>query len=120
MPALSPQRHFVWDAVGNVTVIRFTIKSIREIEDILNIFQEVNRLIEEDARHNLILDFSGVQDIASYAIGKLVTLLKKIESLNGRLVLCNLTPIVEEILTIMALTKRFHISRTQEDALQTF
>src|SRR5258708_6872139 len=102
MPALAPRRRFVWDAVGNVTVIRFTLKSICEDEDIPSIFQELDRLVAEESRHNLILDFSNVQKIASYAICRLVRLLHTIESVNGRLVLCSLTPIIEEILTIMA------------------
>jgi anti-anti-sigma factor len=119
MPA-SPTRHRIqWDDVAGVTVVWFTIPSIRTEEDIYAIFDELDRLIEQ-GRTRLVLDFAAVKDFASLTIGKLLALNKKLQPPTGRLVLCHLTPVVNEIITIMGLNRHFLIYRTQEEALQSF
>jgi anti-sigma B factor antagonist len=120
VPAPSVRHSFQWDDVNDVTVVRFTVRSIRADEDIQSIFEQLDRLVEEGGRTRLILDFGAVQDFASFTIGKLVALHKKLQPPHGRLVFCHLTPVVAEILHIMGLDRLFHIYQTQEEALRSF
>jgi anti-anti-sigma factor len=110
----------VWDEAGNAAVARFTVHSIRDEQFILRTFEELNRLADQYSRHNLILDFGGVEAFASLAIGKLVALNAKLRQLGGRLALCNLTPAVTEVIHIMGLGRVFAVYPTQQDALQSF
>ncbi len=110
----------VWDEAGNAAVARFTVQSIRDEQLILRIFDQLNRLADEYARHNLVLDFAGVEAFASLTIGKLVALNTKLRQLGGRLALCNLTPAVAEVINLMGLGRVFAIYPTQQDALQSF
>jgi len=120
MPARSTRHCFQWDNVGDVTVIRFTVHSIRADEDIQSIFEQLDRLVDESDRTRLVLDFGAVYDFASLTIGKLVALHKKLQPPRGRLALCHLTPVVAEILNLMGLDRLFHVYQTQEEALRSF
>jgi anti-anti-sigma factor len=119
MLSSAARNSFQWDDVAGVTVVRFTIRSIRADEDIVYIFDELGRLVEE-GHTRLVLDFGNVQHFASLTIGKLMALHRKLQHRNGRLALCQLTPVVTEILGIMRLEGHFHIYQTQEEALQSF
>lgn len=120
MPAPSVRHSFQWDNVGDVTVIRFTVRCIRADEDIHSIFEQLDRLVNEGGSTRLVLDFGAVQDFASYTIGKLVALHKKLQPPHGRLALCHLTPAVAEILHVMGLDRLLHVYQTQEEALRSF
>ncbi|HZY88517.1 MAG TPA: STAS domain-containing protein [Gemmataceae bacterium] len=119
MPAPSARHYFEWDEVDDVTVLRFTVPSIREDKVIGSAFEEVNQVVEA-GRTRLVLDFGAVQDFASLTIGKLIALHKRLQPPAGRLALCNLTPVVAEALAIMNLDRHFHLYKTQEEALRSF
>jgi anti-sigma B factor antagonist len=55
------------------------------------------------------LDFANVKFLSSAALGKMVTLAKKAKSLSVRLVLCNIDPMIQEVLAITNLKKLFEI-----------
>src|SRR5205814_6145236 len=82
MPAPSARHCFEWDEVGDVTVVRFTVRSIRADEVINRTFAEVNQLVEA-GRTRLVLDFGAVQDFASLTIGKLIALHRRLRPLEG-------------------------------------
>jgi anti-anti-sigma factor len=119
MPAPSARHCFEWDEVGDVTVVRFTVRSIRADEVITRAFAEINQLVEA-GRTRLVLDFGAVQDFASLTIGKLIALHKRLRPPEGRLALCHLTPVVAEGLAVMNLDRHFHLYKTQEEALRSF
>jgi anti-anti-sigma regulatory factor len=119
MPAPSAPHCVEWDEVGDVTVVRFTVPSIRADEVIGSAFSELNHLVDA-GRTRLVLDFGAVQDFASLTIGKLIALDKRLQLPAGRLALCHLTPVVAEALAIMNLDRQFHLYKTQEEALRSF
>lgn len=120
MPAPSARPRFEWDDEGDVTVVRFTVRSIRTDDVIHGIFDDIARLLADGRRTRLVLDFGAVQDIASLTISKLLALHKQLHPPAGRLALCELTPVVKELFTIMSLDRLFHVYRTQEEALRSF
>jgi anti-anti-sigma regulatory factor len=61
-----------------------------------------------------------VHDFASFTVGKLIALHKRLRPPEGRLALCELTPVVAEGLAVMNLDRIFHVYRTQEEALRSF
>ena len=116
-----PPKHWVeWENAGGVNVVRFTTTTIRDDRIIRSIFEQVDQLLAETGCNQLILNFSGVEFFASYTIGKLVVLSKKLQPPTGRLALCCLTDAVQEIIDIMNLRKQFHIYLTEQEALESF
>jgi anti-anti-sigma factor len=116
-----PGRHyFEWEDSAGVTVVRFTTNAIRDDRIIRAMFDQLDRLLESAGRHKVVLNFAGVEAFASYAIGKLILLNKKLQPPIGRLALCSLTPIVDEIIDIMRLRREFNIYKTEQQAIESF
>jgi anti-anti-sigma factor len=120
MSAPPARHHFEWEDAGGVTVVRFTTRVIRDDRIIRAMFEQLDRLVEVAGRRKVVLNFAVIDAFASYAIGKLIVLNKKLQPPDGRLALCQLTPIVEEIVDIMRLRRDFNVYKTEQDAIESF
>ncbi len=110
---------FEWEDAGGVAVIRFKTALLRDDRLIRHLFDQIDQLAEA-GRTRVVMNFTGLEGFASYAIGKLISLNAKLSAQGGRLVLCCLTPIVDEIIDIMSLRKKFTIKATEQQALESF
>ncbi len=108
------------EEVGDVTIASFVDKKILDENNIQLIGSQLFALIEEDGRKRIILDFSNVEYLSSAALGKLITMDKKVKGSGGKLRLCSIRPDIYEVFAITKLNKLFDIKDTQEDALQGF
>jgi anti-anti-sigma factor len=110
---------FEWEDAGGVAVIRFRTPVLRDDRLILHMFDQIDQIISTGP-NKVIMNFTGLQGFASYAIGKLISLNTKLAAAGGKLILCCLTPIVDEIIDIMALRKKFTIREDEQKALEAF
>ncbi len=106
--------------VGDVTVVRFRDQKIIEDINIQELGHELFRLVEEDNRGKLLLNFSSVDFLSSAALGKLITLDKKVKSHEGVLKLSNIRPEIYEVFAITKLNRLFDIKDDEADALADF
>jgi len=106
--------------IGDVTVIRFRDQKIIEDINIQELGQELVRLVEADRREKLLLNFSSVDFLSSAALGKLITLEKKMRTHGGVLKLCNIRPEIYEVFAITRLNRLFDIKDDEADALAAF
>jgi anti-anti-sigma factor len=68
----------------------------------------------------MILDFSNLVYISSAGLRVIILTVKKINSLNGKLILCSLKPQIMEVLEIAGFTGILVISKNSEEALLKF
>lgn len=106
--------------VAGVTVVRFRDQKIIEDINIQELGQEMFRLVEVDNRHKLLLNFSSVDFLSSAALGKLITLDKKVKGRGGTLKLSNIRPEIYEVFAITKLNRLFDIKDDEADALAGF
>jgi anti-anti-sigma factor len=106
--------------VGDVTVVRFVDRKILDEVNIQEMGQELFHLIDDDDHKNLLLNFSSVEFLSSAALGKLITLDKKVKAHGGKLKLSNIRPEIYEVFAITKLTKLFDIKDDEADALASF
>ena len=106
--------------IGDVTVVCFTDRKILDEQNIQVIGEQLFSLVDEMSRKNLLLNFSNVEYMSSAALGKLITLNKKVQASDGRLVLCNIDPQIREVFEITRLDKLFTIRSDEQEALQSF
>ena len=106
--------------VGDVTVVQFLDHKIVEDINIQQLGQEMFRLVETDNRNKLLLNFSAVDFLSSAALGKLITLDKKIKARGGKLKLSNIRPEIYEVFAITKLNRLFDIKADEADALAAF
>jgi anti-sigma B factor antagonist len=106
--------------VGDVAVVRFRDHKIVEDINIQELGQEMFHLIETAGRDKLLLNFSSVDFLSSAALGKLITLDKKMKAHGGVLKLSNIRPEIYEVFTITKLNRLFDIRDDEADALAAF
>jgi anti-sigma B factor antagonist len=106
--------------VGDVTVVRFADRKILDESYIQEMGQELFQLVEEDKRGKILLNFSQVDFLSSAALGKLITLDKKVKAHAGKLKLSNIRPEIYEVFAITKLNKLFDIRDDEAAALAAF
>ncbi len=106
--------------VGDVTVVRFRDHKIVEDISIQELGAEMFQLVEIENRDKLLLNFSTVDFLSSAALGKLITLDKKVKAHGGVLKLSNIRPEIYEVFTITRLNRLFDIKDDEADALASF
>jgi len=106
--------------VGDVTVVRFRDNKIIEDINIQELGQELFQLVEVENRKRLLLNFSAVDFLSSAALGKLITLDKKVKAAAGTLKLSNIRAEIYEVFSITKLNRLFDIKANEADALAAF
>lgn len=114
------RRRLKVEDIGDVTVINFIDKKILDEQNIQVIGEQLFDLVEEENRRKLLLNFKNVEYLSSAALGKLITLNKKLQEAGGRLVLCDIAPQIYEVFEITKLDKFFTIENEEQMALQSF
>ena len=106
--------------LGDVTIIKFLDKKILDEAGILELGAELFGLVEHDNRKSLLLNFSGVEFLSSAALGKLITLDRKVKSNKGRMKMSNIRPEILEVFQITKLNKIFDIRKDEAEAISAF
>jgi len=114
------RRRLEVEDIGDVTVINFVDKKILDEQNIQIIGEQLFGLVEQEGRRKLLLNFGNVEYLSSAALGKLITLNKKLQGVGGRLILCNIDPQIYEVFEITKLDKFFNIQKEEQAALQSF
>jgi anti-sigma B factor antagonist len=106
--------------VGDVTVVKFVDKKILDETGIQELGAELFSLIEHDNRRSILLNFESVDFLSSAALGKLITLDRKMKTAQGRLKMCNIRPEILEVFQITKLNKVFDIRGEEAEAISAF
>ncbi len=114
------QRRIDVDEIGNVTIVKFVDKKILDETNIQIIGNQLFSLVDEERRPKIVLDFTNVEYLSSAALGKLITMDKKVRAAKAKLRLCCIRPDIYEVFAITKLNKLFSIVDTQEAAIQSF
>ena len=114
------RRRLEVEDIGDVTVVNF-----------VNRKSSTNRTFRSSASNSLawsitwagrklLLNFGNVEYLSSQALGKLITLNKRLNGVGGQLILCNIHPQIYEVFEITKLDKFFTIHKEEQAALQAF
>src|SRR5437762_8858546 len=114
------RRRLEVEDIGDVTVVNFTDRKILDEQNIQVIGEQLFSLVDEAGRKKILLNFGNVEYLSSAALGKLITLNKKLQAAGGKLILCNIDPQIYEVFEITKLDKFFNIQKEEQAALQSF
>ena len=106
--------------VGDVTVVQFRDQEIMDDLGIHETGQELVRLVDEEGRRKVLLNFASVGFMSSAALGKLITLNKRVKGQGGVLKMCNIRPEIREIFAVTRLDRLFDIQPDEPEALASF
>jgi anti-sigma B factor antagonist len=111
--------HFTVQPIEKFTVVEFKTPSLMDPLILEEIGKELYRLVDEEDKRRLVLDFEKVQYLSSQAIGIVLTLNKKLTALkNSKFVLCGVGPKLLELLKITRLDRILTVKPTQREAVK--
>ena len=114
------RRRLEVEDIGDVTVVNFVDKRILDEQNIQVIGEQLFGLVDTEGRKKVLLNFSNVEFLSSAALGKLITLHKKLQGAGGKLILCNIHQDIFEVFEITKLDKFFTIHKDEQKGLQGF
>lgn len=117
---MSTNRRLDLDEKDDITIARFTDKKILDESNIQIIGNQLFALVDEDHRQKIVLDFTNVEYLSSAALGKLITMDKKVKAAGGKLRLCSIRSDILEVFKITRLDKLFTIKEDREKAIEAF
>lgn len=117
---MSEYRHLDVCHIDEVAVVQFRIRRIIEDASIQEMGQELILVVEQNGRKNFLLNFATVDFLSSAALGKLITLNKKVKECSGKLKLCCVRPEIEAVFKMTKLDRMFEIRKDQAEALAAF
>ncbi len=105
---------------GDVAVVHFIHRNLYfDDDDDRGIGEELFSLVDEKGR-KILLNFTNVEAFSNRILGKLITLNKLVREAEGRLILCNIDPVLHEIFEVTKLDKYFNIKKEEQEALKAF
>ena len=114
------RRRLEVEDIGDIAVVNFVDKKILDEQNIQMIGDDLFRLVDELGRRKILLNFSNVDFISSAGLGKLITLHRKLQSMQGKLVLCKLAREILDVFKITKLYRTLTIAPDEQSGLQSF
>jgi anti-sigma B factor antagonist len=106
--------------VKQASVIEFRLPSLMDPVQLDSIQKQLFKLVDEEDRRLMILDFSKVEFISSQAIGIVIGLNRRLATLpNSKLLLCGVNGKLIELLKITRLDKVLTVKPTQKEAINS-
>ena len=103
-----------------MTIVEFSDRKILDELCILEIQEELSRVVDRTPGIKLVLSFRNVEHLSSAALGMLITLRKKVEEGGGRMRLSDINPQIFEVFKITRLNKVFDIFPSIDKAREGF
>lgn len=82
--------------------------------------QELNSLLEELDRKDVLLNLSRVEFVASAALNRLINFQKRVHDAGGKLKLCNLRPEIASVFAATRLNQVFDIRKDKNEGLASY
>src|SRR5437870_324464 len=105
---------------GDVTVLRLKLPMLYGDETTADLFEQASAVVVEAHRCRLVLNCALVEYLNSMALGKLVSLLHKVNAAGGRLILCKVPRRVQEVLQVTRLADILLSYDDEQDAVRSF
>ena len=98
--------------VDDVAVVKLTSQALDDT-NLQAVGEQLFRLVDEEGRHKLHLDFANVRFVPSTGLGKLVALNKKVRGVGGHLALVNVPDPVYEAIRATRLDRLLDVRRKE-------
>uniref|UniRef100_A0A7C4QQ78 Anti-sigma factor antagonist n=1 Tax=Schlesneria paludicola TaxID=360056 RepID=A0A7C4QQ78_9PLAN len=102
---------------GPAVIARFTRPQLSEEENLEQMGRELLSLVDQYHCHQLVLSLEVVEYITSAALGKLITLHRRMHRKEGKLVLCGAHGAVADVLRTSRLQDYFTLAADTQQAL---
>jgi anti-sigma B factor antagonist len=106
---------------NGVLVIRFTDRQLFDERTVREVADQILAALPNDGSPiRLILDFTDINLVSSTLLSKLILLQRRVTTSGGKLRLCELSPVIQQVFRTANLDRLFTIDRDQRTALDSF
>ena len=107
--------------IDGVKVIRFQDRQLFDERTVRDVSEQIMATLPNDGGPiKLIIDFMDVSLISSSMLSKLILLQRRIDGTRGRLRLCEMSPVIQQVFRTSNLDRLFAIDRDQRASLSAF
>lgn len=107
--------------VDGVKVVRLLERQLFDERTVRDVADQVAAILPNDGSPiRLVLDFSDVALISSSLLSKLILIQRRVDGTRGKLRLCELSPVLQQVFRTSNLDRLFSIDRDQRAALAAF
>lgn len=117
---MSAYQHIDVSQVEGVTVVRFQEDKLVDFDVVADVHRELAQFVETEQPKNVLLSFAGVRLISSTALAAVLSLVKRVKTLDGSVKFCEMAPIVQEVFRITDLDTLFDIRADEAAGVQAF
>jgi anti-sigma B factor antagonist len=107
------------EQIGAVTVARIGRPTLVDEKTVNGIAGYLLDLVLTWDCRRLVLSLAAVKRLTSAMLGKIISLHIKLQKMDGRLHLCNITPSVADVIRTMHLHQLFYMYPTEEEAVRS-
>lgn len=102
---------------GEVVIAKLKGPEVAHEIEIDQYGEALTKLADDKLHHRVVLRLAAVRFVTSAALGKFITLHRRLQRAGGRLVICEVGPAIEEVLKTARLDQYFHIAPDLTTAL---
>ncbi len=107
--------------VDGVKVVRFQDQHLFDERTVREVAERIAAALPNDGSPiRVVLDFSGVSLVSSSLLSKLILLQRRVDNSGGKLRLCEISPVLQEVFRTANLDRLFQIDRDQRTSLSAF
>src|SRR3954451_6333504 len=114
------RRRLEVEDIGEIAVVNFVDKKILDEQNIQMIGDDLFRLVDALGRRKVLLNFKNVEFMSSAALGKLITMHRKLQAVQGKLVQCKIAKDILDVFKITKLDRILTIKDYEQQGLQAF
>lgn len=118
---MPPAERVSMTEVDGVKVVRFHDRQLFDERTVREAAEQVAALLPNDGGPiRLVLDFTDVGLISSTLLSKLILLQRRVDGSGGKLRLCELSPVLQQVFRTSNLDRLFGIDRDLRTSLEFF
>jgi anti-sigma B factor antagonist len=107
--------------IDGVKVVRFHDRQLFDERTVRDVADQIASILPNDGNPiRLVLDFSDVTLISSSLLSKLILFQRRVDGSRGKLRLCEMSPVLQQVFRTSNLDRLFSIDRDQRTALAAF
>lgn len=117
MASRRTQRLVEIEEFGDVTLVKFKVREVLDVDQIEQIGQQLFRLVEDERRGRLLISLGKVDRLSTAMVGKFVAAHKKAQALDGRLAFCSIDPPIRQVFELLRLNELFAIYDDEQQGI---
>jgi anti-sigma B factor antagonist len=107
--------------VNGIQVVRFRERQLFDERTVREVADQILAALPNDGGPiRLVLDFTDINLVSSTLLSKLILLQRRVAASGGKLRLCELPPVIQQVFRTANLDRLFSIDRDQRTALDSF